>query len=71
MCNAAASKPAGSPGPPTFSKIQENVLLYSQKLVLPPLRRGGGARREDQWNSCAARTLYIPGGPPLPPEVPE
>ncbi len=33
MCNAAASEPAGSPGPNTFSKIQENDLLYSQNLV--------------------------------------
>jgi hypothetical protein len=31
---AAASEPAGSPGPHTFSKIQENNFLYFNKKTL-------------------------------------
>jgi hypothetical protein len=34
MFKAAASKPAGSPGPHTFSKIQENALLFNKNWVL-------------------------------------
>jgi hypothetical protein len=71
MCNAALSKPAGSPGPHTFSKIKENILLLfslyfilsyssSNRIMAKKVAKGGAKGGSKRAGGKAAGIEVVP-----------